>query len=277
MQLLIEYYKLYPNVHPTILYVGSAPGSHLNLLSKLFPQVKFVLYDGGQPFNKFLSKNKNIEIHDEMMTIEKCKTLKDKYKNLVFISDIRLDNDDFEHGVSQDMVLQDAWIKILKPKLSLLKFRMAYSMKHGETISYLKGNILFGVWPKPTSGEARLLVYQKDIDTSQIYDFKDYEESMFFHNKYARQFCYKTGWEKFKDFIQTDNNPYCPCYDCIAELSILDSYATLMKRNLDKFIPFFATNMNWNRQLTFQRNKNDNKDPLEMQMIDDDIKALCKE
>ena len=226
IQLLTEYYSNHKK-DPILLYIGAAIGSHLLILHELFPNVHFILYDGAA-FDKRLDKYPEVfEIHtgkDGFFTTELCKTLKDKYKPLIFVSDIRLGEEDFEKGVMRDMISQKEWIQILKPELSLVKFRMPYSLKHGETLEYLKGDILYGVWPKETSGETRLLIRKENVKKLKQYDFKSYEEVMFFHNKYTRPFCFDII-EQYEKYTDT----YCPCYDCISELVALDNYSKVHK------------------------------------------------
>jgi hypothetical protein len=229
IQFLNEYYKKNTE-DPTLLYVGAAPGTHLLLLHVLFPKVKFVLYDGAK-FDIKLKKFPSIfEIHEGetgFFTSDLCRKLK-MGDNLLLVSDIRLGEADFQAGVARDMFMQKEWVEILKPKMSLLKFRMPYSMKHGEKMSYFKGKILYGIFAKPTSGETRLLVHQKDISKDVLYDFKQYEESMFFHNKYERPYCFEEA-SNFKKYI-SEKALYCPCYDCIAELKVIREYMTIYKK-----------------------------------------------
>ena len=273
IQLLTRWYQENPiNHHPTVLYVGAAPGTHLILLSYMFPSVFFVLYDGAN-FDKELYKYPEyFELHNEFVTTDLIKDLKKNRfsrnnDRLIFVSDIRMGANDqttFEDGVTNDMQLQEEWIEILKPKMSLLKFRMSYNLKHGESITYTNGEILYGVWPKETSGETRLLVRQKDIKKRVKYDFKDYEQSMFFHNKFARPFCFlkESNDEELQPFIHTKNNAYCPCYDCLAELRILQDYSKITKSSLEQNIYRFGNFMNPRAapQL-FQRNKHHSLDP----------------
>jgi hypothetical protein len=218
IQLLNSYYKK-RKTHPTLIYIGAAIGSHLLILARLFPDVKFVLYDGAQ-FDKRLKHNKNFEINEGtqgFFTTEKCKELAKKYakESILFVSDIRLTESDFEGGVMRDMDLQKEWVKIMKPEYSLLKFRMPYTLKHGDSIQYLKGDIMYGIWPKPLSGETRLFVKKANIDVVKKYSFKKYEESMFFHNKWTRQYCNSS---------RLASPYYCPCYDCESERTIIDTY-----------------------------------------------------
>ena len=258
IQLLTEHYEKYPKIHPTMMYVGAAPGSHLTLLSLMFPQVYFILYDGAK-FDPELKKYPRVfQVHegeDGFVTTEKIKKLKDNIntKNLIFVSDIRLGDDDkekFEQGVSRDMLLQQEWVQILKPLSSLLKFRMSYHMKAGDKLKYMKGKIFYQVWPKPQSGETRLLVERKDVNNIVEYDFTDYEQTMFFHNKTERPYCYGVD-NKFKKYILKKNNPYCSCYDCMSELSILDRFAKLVNAPLDRVVADVAKFMNRERVPVF--------------------------
>lgn len=260
IQLLTEWYDK-NNGHPILLYVGAAPGTHLILLSYMFPNVFFILYDGAK-FDPELKKYPNIyEIHEGQqgfVTTDLVKSLKPKLenKNLLFVSDIRLGEENenkFEAGVTRDMKLQEDWMEILKPKMSLLKFRMSYHMKHGDKLEYTNGKILYGIWPKPTSGETRLLVTRQDIGKKRSYDYKDYEESMFFHNKYQRPYCYADILPALKKYIySTENNVYCPCYDCVAELMVLLKYSQVMKVSFDFAIKRMAMFMNKEKVPAFQ-------------------------
>lgn len=250
---------------PIVLYVGAAPGTHLLLLSRMFPNAYFMLYDGAK-FDRQLERYpQTFELNQTFVTTDLIKTLKKRRftspftaSRLVFISDIRLgaaDAHSFESGVTRDMQMQEEWMEILRPSMSLLKFRMSYHLKHGEAISYTKGDILYGIWPKETSGETRLLVRQRDIGTKQTYDFKYYEQSMFFHNKYARPYCFTEAQHDkiLKSFVFADKNNYCPCYDCMAELRTLQEYATTTNQDMNTIITMFASYMNRGRVPAFQR------------------------
>lgn len=231
VQLLTEYYKK-SKEHPVVIYVGAAPGIKNIILTRMFPYVKFVLFDGAK-FNERLKEpkyKKVFEIHegdDGFFTTEKCKQLVERKafgdRPIIFISDIRLGENDFEGGVARDMALQKEWVQILKPELSLLKFRLPYTMKHGETLKYMKGTLFYGIWAKPNSGETRLLVRKRDIKKEIEYDFKKYEEALVFHNKYTRSFCFsKEVKAEYKKYV--DDGNYCACYDCIAEMKVIENY-----------------------------------------------------
>ena len=137
-------------------------------------------------------------------------------------------------------------------------------MKHGDKLKYTKGDILYGIWPKPSSGETRLLVKQKDVGKKHTYDFKDYEESMFFHNKYARPYCFNTTNIPLviQKYMDSPNNPYCSCYDCLAELNVIHEYSTVMKQNFDFSLKRLAQFMNKTKKLSFQMNMKGNQNGI---------------
>jgi hypothetical protein len=274
MQVLLKYYEINPNVHPTVLYIGSAPGLHLTTLSRLFPHVKFILYDGAIIY-KVLKKNPKFEVHDSttemneldktdpdsindgFFTIAKCKRVAktlDK-DSLIFISDIRLTQDNMEEGVLRDMNLQKEWMKILTPKLSLVKFRMPWKLV--PEITYFKGSIFYGIWPPSKSTETRLMVTQKDIieNNTIIYDVKNYDDILFYHNKYRRTFCQAWIPKIFEKYITSKNNIYCSCYDCISELNVLLNYSTATGTPFDKTVLIFGRGLNKKPDDAFPRGK----------------------
>jgi hypothetical protein len=232
IQLLTMYYAK-NKVHPTVVYVGSAPGSHLMYLSFLFPGVKFILYDGAPMDNKLRDFPNRYEMYREFFTDEVCEKLKErKIENLLFVSDIRLGSDNkkkFEDQVSRDNEAQLGWAKILKPKYSLLKFRLPFTLKHGQSITYAKGKIMLQMWPPSSSTETRLLVSKANLSVKQEYDFKTYEESLFFHNKYARNYCFPKSVlpKEAAELVSGADNQYCTCYDCMGEIYTFTDYLKL--------------------------------------------------
>lgn len=237
IQLLTTWYMEHPTIHPTVLYIGAAPGTHLLLLSKLFPSVSFVLYDGAR-FDRRLHKPVFC-VNKGFVDTQQIRDMRTKFdeNSLIFISDIRLDapNDDaFESAVTRDMELQQEWLSILQPKMSLLKFRMSYNMKHGDTLMYTKGDLMYQLWAKPASGETRLFVRKEDINVHIPYDFKDYEETMAFHNNFKRPYCYHDIPPELRSYIfAPSGHAYCPCHDCVMELTVLFDYSKTMKKEMD--------------------------------------------
>jgi cap2 methyltransferase len=95
-----------------LIYAGAAPGNHINLLSEMFPFVKFVLVD---PAKFAISETDRIKIYQEFFDNEKALEFRDEYKDYLrlFISDIRLagpgknmDDDKIEQDVFKDMLVR---------------------------------------------------------------------------------------------------------------------------------------------------------------------------
>ncbi len=92
-----------------LIYAGAAPGNHIDLLSSMFPFVKFVLVD---PAKFAIEPTDNIAIYREFFTDEMSLELRQEYSDYVrlFVSDIRragpglgLNDDLIETEVLADM------------------------------------------------------------------------------------------------------------------------------------------------------------------------------
>lgn len=240
VQFLTHYYK-HEKQDPVVVYAGAAPGHHLTMLSNMFPRVKFILYDTIDFSMSPNSKNDHyntFEIHKRPFSSDECASLKMTLmgKTMLFISDIRLiscSRESFERQVAHDMNMQLDWIRVLRPRMSLVKFRLPYTLQHGETFAYVPGLLMFGIWPKSMSGETRLVIDNKDIDETIEYDFKAYEETLAFHNQCKRGASFmdhiKQWRPSFVKYIQRHDNIYCPCFDCTAELETFQTYIDTMK------------------------------------------------
>lgn len=133
------------------VYAGAAPSNHTGMLSRMFPNIKFLLVDpnpfdvrGADPV--FLVSNKPdvqaaaddmveqmsageeaIYIINGYFTNEIAKSCS-KLKNVFFISDIRTNLEEVEREPGSIDILwnlsqQYNWITIMKPRKSMLKFR----------------------------------------------------------------------------------------------------------------------------------------------------------
>jgi hypothetical protein len=121
IQLLTMYYKR-NTIHPTVVYVGAAPGHHIRFLHILFPKIEFILYDGA-PYEPALkaaaaaAANKaktTYELHNSFFTDDTCREIAArKLQKLIFISDIRMGEDNknrFEDLVGRDNAAQRGWV-----------------------------------------------------------------------------------------------------------------------------------------------------------------------
>jgi hypothetical protein len=213
--------------NPLVIYAGAAPGTHISLLSKMFPFIKFVLID---PAFFIVKENERIEIIQDFFTDALAEKFAEKYKDhtILFISDIRvfgpgsINEDSLEDKVNEDMAAQMRWYYILNPFKSMLKFRPPYigeKTYRKTAIEYLEGEIYLQIWPAGSSSETRLIVDQNAGKKS--YDCVKYEDQLYRFNQVERTLCY---WHEIK-CAGIDH-----CYDCRAEILVFEEYL----RSFDK-------------------------------------------
>jgi hypothetical protein len=207
----IEFLCNFASPGDIILYVGAAPGIHIPYLATtLFPFLNFILYDPGIfAFDPITENITNVKIFNTFFrdddiklycTASNSNESSDKnsaiLNKLLFISDVRRlqYNEDI---VKEDLYLQSEWCKQLRPKSSMLKFRLPYG--NGYT-SYLKGTILCQAYIGQKSTESRLVVIptfmkNKDKDIVESNDINnsktcEYEECVYDNLLYEEQFSY---------------------------------------------------------------------------------------
>lgn len=238
----IEFLTLfYDNTNKLVVYAGSAPGTHITALSAMFPKYYFYLVDPAK-FN--IKETKHIKIINDFFTNETIKTIKDVYKDIeiLFISDIRtgdpkvLNFEQIEKAVKEDQNHQMEWVKLLCPRAAILKYRLPWDNK---ITSYLKGYIYLPVWGRETTTETRLIIINEDNFENIDYDNKKYEEQLSYFNRITRVQYYDQGiYEGLISYMDH-------CYDCVAELYILDKYMKkvlnitnedLLKKYMVKFV-----------------------------------------
>ena len=230
MQFLLYYC---PKDITYVIYPGSAHGYNINFLSELFPQVIWILIDPGK-FYKELYKNKKIKIINKLFTDNILNAIKKnvKNKNVLLISDIRLNTDD--ESIIRDNELQKKWIKELKPLYSQVKFRVPHyniNNNNNSNYKYLNGKIYFQMYPNITTTETRLVIDGKNIK-EQNYNIAEYEGIMCYFNRYIRSSYYN----------HNINNKYVDhCYDCSMLIKLLNDYKKKYKNN--NFAKKSITNM----------------------------------
>ena len=205
-----------------LIYAGAAPGNHIDMLSNMFPFVKFVLVD---PAKFAIQPTEKIVIRQEFFTDEMALDLRQEYDDYIrlFVSDIRragpgmnLKDDIIEEEVLEDMRSQETWYFQLEPYKSLLKFRPPYIKNRNAKdtcIKYLEGEIFFQIWPPGSSSETRLYVGEKA--GKKEYDCVKYENQLFHFNTVDRVRCY---------FHDIDVDGLDHCYDCRAEVYVFEQY-----------------------------------------------------
>ena len=224
----IEFLTLYASPGMTVIYVGSAPGTHLRYLSALFPHLRYVLVD---PAKFHIRERANIEIRNEFFTDDLAVELAKRYasSDMLFISDVRERysifggpmNEEglklYENIVQKDMTSQRRWYELLGKPKSLLKFRLPYLP--GQT-EYLDGDIYFQTWGGLTTTETRIVPNGK----VRVYDHDHYADRMFYFNTVQRMKVYAH---------QVASDDLDHCYDCAAEIHVLRQF--LVSRFQDRY------------------------------------------
>ncbi len=226
MEVLNEYYFDYQNI--TMIYVGSASGDHLPLLSCMYPRVKFILYDP-RDFNKALYNAEfgpKFEIHKQFFLDKDAAEIAERIKSgdlrekfIIFVSDIRsvgrLDANS-EADIARDMQWQAGWVKTIRPDISVLKFRPSY---FDAELNYLKGDIHLQAWAPLSSTETRLWVKKEDIDTPFTYHPQVYNDQLYYFNRVKRHL----GFKNITQQVSTTCG-YDQCHDCAFEIDVLSTY-----------------------------------------------------
>ena len=194
------------------VYAGAAPGIHTPLLSELFPNVTFHLYDPA-PFR--IRETERIRIFNVCFTDETARTYSDE-EHLVFICDIRRSVD--EQMVWEDMQAQRHWHEIMRPVLTSLKFRLPWPgngvADASNQVEYLDGDIHLPIWAPVSTTEGRLVIEEGKHASTRIYDCLAYEEEMCHFNRVVRPSIHRGHREQGLD----------GCYDCTAEVRLLEKY-----------------------------------------------------
>jgi hypothetical protein len=265
----------------TVVYIGAATGTHILLLTSIFPNLKFDLYDPND-FDNVLMGNKNINIYKQFFTNEDAE--KYKGKNVIFISDIRtipvmeetLKNQQYVQIMEETLKNQEAqkqYVQIMNPYFSMLKFKCPYP-EDGKSkyYKYLKGIVYKQVWAPFTSAESRLIISQKDNYTEVNYDIIKHERQLAYFNL-ARQIDFSNEKIDFmnislKDFWETlATNVKIFNLDFYLELFVLKDYYKKFfntEISIDRYKELVKTitrvlnvnkNMSSNSQFNFSKSK----------------------
>jgi hypothetical protein len=203
-----------PSTKIRIIYIGAAPGIHLIKLMKMFPQIKFDLYDEQRLHPKLISyideNFSQVRYINENVNESTNFDISDIDEDIYLISDIkniRYSKDEFFTGIDaiqrkeeyqnrkdqsslEDMELQKIICKKLIPKYSLLKFRPPkyYERRTYENtiFPYFYGTIWLMIFNDLKSTESRIVVnnYEKDDFN---WNFKSYQYRLNYFNDELRE------------------------------------------------------------------------------------------
>ena len=193
----IEFLTEYSNEsNCLVVYAGAASGIHLNYLSDLFPQVEFVLIDS----NAILTKqNDRITIIEKNFNEKLAKKYAKEERRILFICN---------KGINDDLML---WQSNINSYASLLPIHFC-----STSFQFYDGRILLNLWSPRNSFECRLIV---EKDASIItYETHQFKKAISYFQNHLRLMYYEHDLNE----IETEGLDHC--YDCQAEIFILEKY-----------------------------------------------------
>lgn len=263
-----------------VVYVGSAPSNKGALLAKLFPSIKFIFVDpntfdiytkGLAPSIKVWSgyKKRNtadecddivrqisdsdfqINIINDLMTMNLARAISTHYPSNYFISDIRTNAwDDIPDAI--DILWNNAqqlnWMMVINPVLSMLKFRHPFYTQSNtsfyeasqreplrsdfemakangvdfignyakRTLEYFDGTEYLQPWAPISSTESRLVTDGKK--------FKKYGDPSGYDNRYLYYNAIGRTYVMFKNPFASKKLGFDHCSDCALECNIWMQY-----------------------------------------------------
>jgi cap2 methyltransferase len=270
---------------PKVVYAGAAPGQHVEILSQMFPDVEWHLYD---PSKFSIKPSEKIKIYtgDEGYFTNRQATKWSRRNDVFFISDIRgpyrsvIDNLSLEQEyeklqkdpkyasdilkrqeaneqlVADDMQSQKEWYKIIRPVHAMLKFRLPYAYKHfKKEFNYLDGFVYFQPWVGPNSTETRLV----PIGYGEIeWDIGVYEEQMFHFNRVTRISKYANPFKDRQPRSAIQWPVLTNDFDSLLHVHILMDYLTKFNINFNTDMVLklsdtiiYGINVNFTRKFNF--------------------------
>jgi len=240
-----------------VLYIGAAPGTHTNLLIKLFPELNWILYDPREfDINKKYI-NKNVDIHtgdDGFFTDDKINdVLHNKFaknRKILFICDMRLDKR--QEQVLKELIDQQRWIIKMGASMWSLKMRVPYIFNkkieydmseiknkiydyenfkiEPGYMPYLDGTIVTQLYAPSYSTEMRLI--------GKIKKNGQYKFTLWHNKKYESNCLYFNEVDRYNDFIYDKSNlvhehllEYTNNYEHVGEYYIVKKYLKMFDNN----------------------------------------------
>jgi len=230
---------------PHVLYIGSAPGNHIKILSDIYSDLTFHLYD---PTDFTVETTPRIIKYPQLFKDEDAKLWSGRM-DVFFISDIRRtpfneeNNELWERTITEDMNMQWKWCKMIRPVYFHLKFRLPNTIK---SLEYVQGEIFKQPWVRINSTECRII--GSDPDRKKVYDIPSHYNRMYYHNLVIR------GRQKFMNPVTNDETPiwspellndYDSTYEAFLLLDVMKKIGIeLTLRNLRLFSRYITVQLN---------------------------------
>ncbi len=228
---------------PIVVYAGAAPGNNIEIISQLFPEVEFHLYD---PWTFKINETDKIHLYNQYFTDHDAKQWSGR-SDIYFISDIRTADytkaknlDENENQIMQDMMKQMNWYNIINPIHGHLKFRLPYTGgNRPPKVNYLNGHVFKQALAPKTSTETRLVPLSPNNNID--WDCNKYQSQLFYHNVEIREkIKYINPLNPNEPHSHIDNLELLNDYDSRAETHILMNY---IYKKTGKVEPIFVKSL----------------------------------
>jgi cap2 methyltransferase len=209
-----------------VVYTGMSQDSHVECLMKLFPSLRFVLVDPVLPSK--LETHPLVKIIPGHMTDDRAEQLYHslRKRDVLFINDVRTScpkDPDNRVKIEDDMHAQMKWYYLLKPRKSMLKFRLPYVEQESDCdacSTYVNGQVFLPIWGPQSTTECRLVVDGPNAATKS-WKHIVVEEQMHWFNTEARRATYQHPVD-----MAGLQEEYDESYDSVAEVYVLFQYLT---------------------------------------------------
>lgn len=239
VQFLTLFWKPSKTPKPIVVYAGAAPGTNIGIVSTLFPEVEFHLYDPS-PFK--VNNTDKIKTYQQYFTDDDAKQWAGR-NDVYFISDIRTADytkaknlDENEQQIMKDMEMQMRWFLLINPVEGHLKFRPPYTGgNRPERINYLYGYVFLQPWSPQTTTESRLVPVRGQDGNWMIasWSAQKYQDQMFYHNVIVRE-----SYKYINPFSSTnqpiDSPELLNDYDSLCEAQIWIDYLNVRTGNFNQ-------------------------------------------
>lgn len=219
----IEFYSLlskkYDLKNILVVYICSENTDHLPLIFELFPTLEFHIIS-----NKEKISNKNIKYIDKKYfdnTYIDIIKYNIKNKDIVFVNNMDCNS-------VNDLTNNEKWLLQLNSIGFMINFRLPYvnniDKKNKENeIKYIKGDIYFEIYSSTYSTNTKLIKIRNKSDKFEynIYDFKKYDEQLYFFNVEDRRLKYTY---KDSNILKYHLLGYDDSYESVSEYQIIDNY-----------------------------------------------------
>jgi len=210
----------------TVVYSGSAPGTHLGVVLRLFHGVfaRWDLYDDVSRFDPWLARDPDVRIAPfpsarGMPRGYFGQVVARQYRDVpcIYISDIRTDDTSDERIALENEAMR-LWTREMRPVRAMLKFRLPFTA--GKSYPVLRGTPVLQAWAPTRSTETRLWVDGAAARSGKTVPMGDtaYETRLNTFNQHYRAHAFRVAGQPAGT---------CPCYDHVAERLICARYLRL--------------------------------------------------